>query len=300
VSNGVLGAATVNNAPMLPGRTDTVGTPRASAAYRLTDRINLWGDVASGFRAPTLNELYRQFKKGTTTTLPNYQLVPERLLGGEFGTNVIVDRYLSLRVTGFDNQVRNPVTNVTVPSAVVPISLTSTSAPPSNAYTTTASCTPSSSVVCVLRENVGKTEIRGIQTDLEFHYKAFRATAGYVNEKAFVLQNNATTAIVGNLLPEVPRNRGSVQLAYSDPKFFTASIDEQWIGLQYDDDQNTRPMPAYKTTDFNVMRTITKGFDAFFGMQNMFNVQYVVATLPTTIGAPRMFSGGFRIRWSGR
>jgi hypothetical protein len=29
-------------------------------------------------------------------------------------------------------------------------------------------------------------------------------------------------------------------------------------------------------------------------------VEYVVATLPTTIGSPRLFNGGFRIRWSGR
>jgi outer membrane receptor protein involved in Fe transport len=38
----------------------------------------------------------------------------------------------------------------------------------------------------------------------------------------------------------------------------------------------------------------------FFGIQNLFNVQYVVATLPTTIGSPRLYNGGLRIRWSGR
>ena len=300
VSNGVIGAATVNNAPTLPGRTDTVATPRASAMYRLTDRINVWGDANTGFRAPTLNELYRQFKKGTTTTLPNYELQPERLVGGELGTNFLIDRFVTLRVTGFDNQVKNPVTNVTMPAAFVPIPLASGAAIPGNAYPTTASCTPSSSVVCVLRQNVGKTEIRGIQTDIEFQYKNLHATAGYVNESATVIENNTTTSLVGKFLAEVPRNRGSFQVTYADPKLITVAVDEQFVGLQYDDDQNTRPMAAYKTTDLTATRQIAKGFDAFFGIQNMFNVQYVVATLPTTIGSPRLYNGGFRIRWSGR
>ena len=300
VANGVIGAATVNNAPALPGRTDTVATPRVSAMYRLSDRVNIWADANTGFRAPTLNELYRQFKKGTTTTLPNYELQPERLVGGELGTNILIDRYVTLRVTGFDNRVRNPVTNVTMPAAFVPIPLASGAAIPANAYPTTASCTPSASVICVLRQNVGKTEIRGIQTDLEFHYKNLRATAGYVNERATVIENNTTTSLVGDFLAEVPRNRGSFQITYADPKLITASVDEQFVGQQFDDDQNTRPMAKYKTTNLTATRQLVKGFDVFFGIQNMFNVQYVVATLPTTLGSPRLYNGGFRIRWSGR
>ncbi|HEX4346723.1 MAG TPA: TonB-dependent receptor [Vicinamibacterales bacterium] len=300
VSNGVIGSATVNNAPTLPGRTDTVATPRASAMYRVSDHVNIWGDANTGFRAPTLNELYRQFKKGTTTTLPNYELQPERLVGGELGTSIAIDRFVTLRVTGFDNRVKNPVTNVTMPTAFVPIPLASGAAIPSNAYSTTASCTPSASVICVLRQNVGKTEIRGVQTDLEFHYKNFRATAGYVNESATVIENNTTTSLVGNFLAEVPRNRGSFQVSYLNPKFVAVSVDEQFVGAQFDDDQNTRLMPTYKTTNFTATRQIAKGFDVFFGMQNMFNVQYVVATLPTTIGSPRLYNGGFRIRWSGK
>jgi outer membrane receptor protein involved in Fe transport len=38
----------------------------------------------------------------------------------------------------------------------------------------------------------------------------------------------------------------------------------------------------------------------FFGIQNLFNQTYVVATLPTTIGSPRLYNGGVRIRWNGR
>ena len=58
---------------------DTVVSPRVAALYRVTDAISVWGDVGGGFRAPTLNELYRQFRVGTMLTLANEQLGPERL-----------------------------------------------------------------------------------------------------------------------------------------------------------------------------------------------------------------------------
>jgi outer membrane receptor protein involved in Fe transport len=305
VSGGVVGAPTANNFESLPGRTDTVATPRVSAMYRVNDRVNVWGDVNSGFRAPTLNELYRQFRKGAVLTLPNYELVPERLVGAELGTSIAVERHTTLRVTGFDNRVRNPVTNVTMLDRFVPIPA---SGPvPANAFPTTASCTPSAATTCVLRQNVGRTEIRGIQFDVDFRWRNVRASGAYVNESARVKENNQTTSLVGNFLAQVPKNRGSIQVSYSDPRWFTLAVDEQFVGEQFDDDQNTpgapplgRQLPGYKVTNLTASRQIVKGLDAFFGVQNLFNVVFDVATLPTTIGAPRLYNGGVRIRWSGR
>ncbi len=292
VSGGILGLPTVNNNPALPAQTETVGTPRAGAVYHWTDRVNIWADANSGFRAPTLNELYRQFKKGTTTTLANYALVPERLVGGEGGMSVTVSRNVTARVTLFDNRVRNPVTNVTITTPITPLTLP----------TATATCTPSPSLICVQRQNIGRTGIDGVQADVEFRLRAWRIRAGYVHESATVTENVANPAIVGNLLPEVPRNRGSIQIAYNNPKLATIAFDVQGIGAQFDDDLNTlsRLMPAYGTAGLTASRAISKNLNVFVGIQNMFNETYVVATLPTTIGSPRLYNGGLRIRWSGR
>jgi iron complex outermembrane recepter protein len=62
--------------PTLADRDDTALSPRVGALYRFTPRVAIWGDIGSGFRAPTLNELYRQFQLGTTLTLANNQLGP--------------------------------------------------------------------------------------------------------------------------------------------------------------------------------------------------------------------------------
>ena len=52
---------------------------RRRAVSRHRAGVSVWGDLGSGFRAPTLNELYRQFRVGTVLTLANDQLGPERL-----------------------------------------------------------------------------------------------------------------------------------------------------------------------------------------------------------------------------
>jgi outer membrane receptor protein involved in Fe transport len=155
-------------------------------------------------------------------------------------------------------------------------------------------------VICVLRQNVGRTEIKGVQTDVEFRFKNLRAAAGYVNERARVTENATSPTLVDNFLAEVPKNRGSLHVSYTDPRLINLAVDEQFVGAQYDDDLNTRLMARYKTTDVTATRNLTKGVDVFFGIQNLFDVEYVVATLPTTIGSPRLFNGGVRIRWSGR
>ena len=59
----------------------------------------MWGDIGAGFRAPTLNELYRQFRVGTVLTLANNQLGPERLVGGNLGVTWLPARNVMYRTT---------------------------------------------------------------------------------------------------------------------------------------------------------------------------------------------------------
>jgi len=109
------GLPTANNRASIQERSDTVVSPRAAALYHLSDRVSVWGAANSGFRAPTLTELYRQFSVGAVTTRPNDQLGPERLVGGEAGLNVAPARNVSARVTWFDNRVTDPEPHSSTP-----------------------------------------------------------------------------------------------------------------------------------------------------------------------------------------
>ena len=159
----------------------------------------MWGDIGAGFRAPTLNELYRQFRVGTVLTLANNQLGPERLVGGELGVSYMPRQNVMLRSTYFDNRVKDPVSNVTL--------------------------TTVGANVTQQRQNLGKTRIHGLQTDAEVRIgTSWRFAGGYLYEQAKVREFAANPALVGKFLPQVPAHRGSVQVVYSNPRFLDAGV----------------------------------------------------------------------------
>ncbi len=283
------GLPTVNDRPSIPERSDTVVSPRIAALFHVSDRVTAWGAANSGFRAPSLNELYRQFSVGALTTRPNDQLGPERLVGGEVGINVAPARNVTARVTWFDNRISNPVSNVT---------LTATLAQ---------------------RQNLGATRVWGVQSDVEYRFaSSWRVSGAYLYDQATVTDGGANVALVGKYLPQVPTHRGSVQVAYSNPKYVNVALGVQVTGAQFNDDLNvnfipvttltdagydaaTPPgLPGYTSVDFMASRDIGRNLQVFVGVQNLFDKVYFVQTGPSTIGTPRLVNGGVRIRFTGR
>jgi outer membrane receptor protein involved in Fe transport len=283
------GQPTANNNPSLPDRSDTVVSPRVGAIYHFTDRVSAWGGFGYGFRAPTLNELYRQFSIFPVITRGNDQLGPERLKGGEVGVNVAPAQNVTIRSTWFDNRVRDSVGNVTIGTNLQQ------------------------------RQNLGRTRIWGIQSDVEYRVGSFwRLSAGYLYNQAKVKENAATPALVGKFLAQVPVHRGSAWVAYSNARYATVAAGVQFLGRQFDDDLNVRAVPAaalaeagyaastepglpkYAVVDLMASRTIGRTVDVFFGVQNLFDQKYFVQTNPSTFGTPRLVNGGVRVRFMGR
>lgn len=291
----------------LADRTDTVTSPRAAALYHVSDKVSVWGDFGLGFRAPTLNELYRQFSVGAITTRANNELKPERLKGGEFGVNLEPARNLTAHVTWFDNRVKDPVANVTIANNLQQ------------------------------RQNMGRTRISGLQTDVTYRFgEDWRFTTSYLYERARVVEFPANSALVNNCpgsaaagrpneacyLAQVPKNRASARVVYNNAKVATIAVGFQVVGSQFDDDQNLRfipaaalsdagysadasdanhpGMPGYTLVDFLASRPIGRNFEVFLAAENLFDQDYFVGTVPTLLGPPRLVTVGFRLRWQGR
>jgi outer membrane receptor protein involved in Fe transport len=290
----------------LADRIDTVPSPRAAALYHVSSKVSVWGDYGLGFRAPTLNELYRQFSVGAITTRANSDLRPERLKGGELGVNFEPVPHFTARVTWFDNRVKDPVANVTIGNNLQQ------------------------------RQNMGRTRIAGLQTDLAYQLGVWRVTGGYLYERAKVLSFPAKPELVNNCpgladagmpnetcaLAQVPDNRASLRVAYDNPRYATVTFGLQFVGRQFDDDENSRFIPAaaltdagysatssdvlhpglpgYTLVDLFASHTITRNLDVFFGAENLFDQDYFVGTVPTLIGPPRLITAGFRLGWQGK
>ena len=132
----------------------------------------------------------------------------------------------------------------------------------------------------------------------------WKFSGGYVFNRARVTENDRTPALVGKDLPQVPRHRGTVQATFTHPRFVTASVEVLAMSRQFDDDLNTRTvpgistpgLPAYGMVSLALSRDVGSRINVFFGVQNVFDQEYFVGTLPTTVGAPRMISGGVRVK----
>jgi outer membrane receptor protein involved in Fe transport len=245
-------------------------TPRAGLLYHVNDRVALRGSVYGGFRAPSLNELYRPFRVGNVLTNGNPALGPERVLGGEIGLNHAATSRFSWQATGFWDQVDDPIANVT---------LTSTPA-----------------LITRQRQNLGQARVRGVSAEADYQPAVpLRIRASYVLSDARVQEFPANPAIEGNLLPQVPRHRASIRLDYLNPEVLNLSVRGRFESLRFDDDLNNLRLDGLFVLDVSLDRAIGSSWGAFVAIENLFDERYPVQATPVELlGTPFTVSAGLR------
>lgn len=221
------------------------------------------GNVYRSFRAPTLNELYRNFQVGNTLTEANPNLVPETVFGAEVGADYVGES-TNVRVTFFRNSMQNLVTNVTLSQV--------------------------GSSIVRQRQNAVAALSRGVEWDAQRRWKSWRGELGYL-----FADSNYTN---GKRIPEVPRHQGTAMLSFLHGRT-TASAGVRAYSLQFDDDLNTFLLPGYATAQLMASEKLGKGFSADVAFENLLDRTYLVAFTPTpNIGQPRLWRVG--LRWSRR
>ncbi|MEP7269855.1 MAG: TonB-dependent receptor [Acidobacteriota bacterium] len=253
-------------------RSEDAFSPRVAVLYHVGEGVTLRAAAYRAFRAPTLNELYRSFRVGDTLTVANERLEAERLTGGEAGASWEVGDRMRSRVTGYWTETVNPISNFTL--TVTPTLITRE------------------------RRNLGRTRSRGIEIESDLRLaEDWHLTAGYLFSDTTVLEAPQDSRLVGLWIPQVPQHQFTLQTVYSNPRYITAAMQFRASGRQFDDDQNRLPLDSFSLIDLMAERRLVKTVDAFFAVQNVLNQRYAVGRTPIeTIGAPRLFRGGLRIR----
>jgi len=256
-----------------PDRNESAFNPRLGVVYKLTQNLSLSASGYRSFRAPTLHELYRDFRVGNANTLANPYLRAERLTGGEGGA-----RYVALRerltVSGnfFWNDVARPVANVTLGT------------------------TPA--LITRQRENLGRIRSRGVELETEARLSGhWTVTAGYQYADSTVLEFQANPAMVGLDLPQQARHQFSVRSAYSR-RSWRLALQGRAIGRQYDDDLNLYALAPYFNLDAWASRSLGSHAEAFVAVQNVLNQQCEAGKTPvTTLGGPILARVGIRLKF---
>ncbi len=226
-------------------------------------RIRARGSVYRSFRAPTLNELYREFRVGNAITLANADLRPETMFGAEAGLDFRGER-TSAGLTFYRNSLDDLITNVTL------------SAEPS--------------LITRQRQNAAAATARGIEFDVRRRWHNFEADLGYMfSDSRFS---------TGERLPQIPRHQGSAQLIYQRPGTMIAA-GVRSSGSQFEDDLNRFVLGGFAVAHFTAQQRIASNLSAMMAIENLFDRQYAVGYSPTVlVGAPRLWRVG--LRWEGR
>jgi iron complex outermembrane recepter protein len=241
--------------------------PRASASYRVGESgVIVRGAVYHGFRAPTLNELYRNISVGNTQTRPNEALEPERLTGGDVGVMVTRGR-VSARVTGFWNVLDEAITAITL------------------------STTPT--LIIKQRANADTVHASGLELEASMRLSSsLSATfAGGFIGSTF----QGDTSLNGNEVPQVPDYNLGIGVRYT-PSAWSTSAQLRITGPQFEDDQNIYTLRQATVFDVFAGRTLARGVTAFVAVENLFNTTYDVGRTPVlTTGLPRAARVGVMI-----
>jgi outer membrane receptor protein involved in Fe transport len=248
------------NGIALADRSDGAFSPRVTLLVRASERLTFTLAAYRAFRAPSLNELYRNFRVGNVQTLANESLGAEHLSAIEAGA-----RSGPLRLTLFSMSTDDTIANVTL------------------------STTPS--LITRQRRNLGSSRSRGAELDLDQRLaNRWRLSAGYLFCDALVTSGD----LAGKRLPQVPRNTATMQLAFT-PSRGSAGFQGRWSTMQFDDDLNQFPLRGYAVADVFAAYPIARHLEATAAIENVTNRRVEVSATPViTLGTPRTWRIGLR------
>lgn len=272
-SRGLISTRTLANGQvsttLFPDRDETALSPQGAFLYQLTGTVSVQAQASRSFRAPTLNELYRNFRVGSVLTLANENLTAERADNIEAGISYN-RRSIFLRATFFRTLVHRPVANVTL------------------------SATPS--LITRQRQNAGETRAAGIELDGQGTIGRLHISLGYLLADSRVTEFSANTQLEGLLVPQVARHQFTFQARYPSGNWSFA-LQGRASSAQFDDDLNLFRLEPYFQADLFVSRRFGENLSVFAGIENVFNSRYSVGRTPIrTTASPVNIRAG--IRWN--
>ncbi len=247
------------------GRQGTELTGRAGLLWRASPRISIRAAGYTGFRVPTLNELYRPFVVFPVTTQANDALDLERLRGGEIGIDLAPARGIAIGVTGFYNRLEGAIGNVTLAPNLRQ------------------------------RQNLGAITARGIELTASARRDAWSLTASYAFSDARVSQPGP----LDGLRPaQSPPHSASVTIAWAPTRGPTLSATVRHVGQQFEDDLELDALPPATTVDAVLRLPLGPQLELNLRAENAFDARVVTRNAGGSIdlGTPRTLWIGARLR----
>jgi outer membrane receptor protein involved in Fe transport len=259
---------TLNQTILFPDRSGWEAGGRAGVLWKASDGVALRAAAYTGFRLPTLNELYRSFVVFPVTTQANAGLAPEHLRGAEAGVDLTPAPGVSLGLTAFENRLEDAIANVTVGANLRQ------------------------------RQNVPAIVARGVELTAGARIGDFDLSGSYAYSLSRV---KAPGSALDGLRPaQTPRHAGSATLAWLPEGGARLAATLRYVGRQYEDDLNIDSLPGALTVDGFASVPIGRGVTVIGRAENIFDKTVITRNAGGSIdlGTPRTLWIGIRFAGS--
>ena len=257
----VIGGAVLNH-DLYPDRSGWKPTGRAAIGWHRPTGIDVRAALYSGWRLPTLNELYRPFRVGNDATAANAALWPETSAGGEIGADLPLGPVGSAAVTVFSQQLNHAIANVTLaqgPGIFPGVGFVGAG----GTYR--------------MRENVDAVDAKGVELDLHGSRGPFNWSLSYAFTDARVRASGLSAALDGRRPAQLPKNSGSATFGWAPTQRLYLSLTGRYVSSQYDGDLNDRRLRGAATLDAVASIPLTNGLALDLRAENLFNARVEAA-----------------------
>ena len=239
---------------------------RVGVLYAPRDAFALRAAAYTGFRLPTLNELYRPFTVFPVTTRANAALNVEKLRGAEAGFDLRPAKGISFGATLFYNRLNDAIANITVATNLRQ------------------------------RGNVDAVVAKGLELSGEAILGQVALSGSYAYSNSKVRAPGSASALNGLSPAQSPRHAANANVRWTPDigTIFSATV--RYVGAQFEDDLESNILPAALTVDGFAQIPLTRHVALTGRVENIFNEAVVTRKVDSSIdlGTPRILWIGLK------
>jgi iron complex outermembrane receptor protein len=214
----------------------------------------------TGFRLPTLNELYRPFTVFPVATRANAALAVEQLRGVEAGVDLRPANGISFGATLFYNRLNDAIANITIGPNLRQ------------------------------RGNVDAVVAKGLELTGEAIFGAVALSGSYAYSDSKVRASGSAAALNGLSPAQSPRHAANATLRWTPNAGAIFSATARYVGAQFEDDLESNILPSALTFDGFAQVPITRQAALTARVENVFDKAVVTRKVDSSIdlGTPRI------------
>jgi iron complex outermembrane receptor protein len=232
-------------------------SPRLAVQYYKPEKIRVYTGYSRGYRAPVLDDMCRTGRISGGMKIANPELGPEYLDNIEIGTDIFPGKKLSITTSLFYSLGTDYHAYVSTGDSIF---LNKKLRP------------------IMKKSNISKVEIYGIEAGLKYapvENFICQLSYSFINTNVLDFSNNNTeTELTGKGLVYQPKDIFNLSATWKN-KIVNASVLVNYKGNQFTNDVNSESIDSYYYVDMQLWRTIYKGLNATFMVQNLLDNEFI-------------------------